>query len=156
VGIEYTTGDLFDSVPTRDNRTNIVCHVCNDIGKWGSGFVVPLGRKYPSTKITYLAAKDNLTLGKTQFVPLLDGKLIVANMIAQHGIRKENNKIPLQYDALEKCMLEVADYCKKYPDVRILAPKFGSDRAGGDWGKIENIIKKTWTDIDVTIFILGR
>jgi hypothetical protein len=37
-----------------------------------------------------------------------------------------------------------------------MAPKFGSERAGGDWNEIEPLIKDLWTSqgFPVTIFFL--
>ena len=78
--MKYVEGDLFAHVPTPDTIT-IVAHVCNNIGAWGAGFVVPLGRRYPNAKQLYHAASADLKLGWTQFVTSDDGNVLVANMV---------------------------------------------------------------------------
>jgi hypothetical protein len=45
--ITYIVGDATD--PQGQGKKMIV-HVCNDIGAWGLGFVVPLGTKFPKAK----------------------------------------------------------------------------------------------------------
>lgn len=51
---KYVVGDLFDLIPNQQTPPIVVPHVCNDIGKFGAGFVVPLGKKYPEAKLAYL------------------------------------------------------------------------------------------------------
>jgi hypothetical protein len=155
--IKYVTGDLFEDI----GQEVVICHVVNNIHAWGSGFVVPLGKKYPKSKECYLNWKD-IKLGDTQFVLGEDNSVIVANMCAQNGISnysRTKNVRPLNYGALASCMEDVAErifeedvfYDSK---LSIKAPLFGSALAGGDWNIIEELIEYIWKDIDVTIYQL--
>lgn len=152
--ITYKVGDLFENINSVKNKI-IIPHIVNNNKKWGSGFVVPLGNKWPIAKETYLNAPD-LFLGETQFVKVSDSDntIWVANMIAQNGLIGPMNPKPIKYSALIKCMQKVADTVVKNNYTEIYAPMFGSQRAGGNWELIEELINEIWKDIPVTIFKL--
>ena len=41
--IQYREGDLFDFVPSQSSHeTAYICHVANNVGAWGAGFVLPV------------------------------------------------------------------------------------------------------------------
>jgi hypothetical protein len=144
--IKYLKGDLFNFV----KPGVIIPHVVNNKGKMAAGFVVPLCRKYPKVKNDYYALYHNtgLFLGDTQFVRPCEG-VWVANMIAQTLYDRGR---PLRYNRLCRCMESVADFCDNN-DLKILAPKFGSALAGGNWDFITELIQDIWIDrgIEVTI-----
>jgi hypothetical protein len=138
----------------------------NDCRAWGSGFVVPLGRKFPEAREKYLGWCDTkgydmpysnyprLGLGNTQFVEVVKDKITVANMMAQTlgGTR------PLYYNYLSKCMDEVAVFASK-KNARIIAPMFGSGLAGGNWEFVEALLEDCWLDNDIPVdiyYILGK
>jgi len=169
--INYHKGDLFPYVDKLEfDGLIVIPHVCNDKKAWGSGFVVPLGKKYPRAKEFYL--NQNIELGKAQLVPVAgfvqtDGvpysqlgsrKVIVANMVAQ----TLGGKRPLYYNHLVKCMEQVqaltTRYAKSYPGktAMIITPMFGSDRAGGNWDFISELIEDCWLKqaIPVTVCVL--
>lgn len=162
--IKYKQGDLFKYI-SNDEKSKIICHIVNDVGCWGSGFVVPLGRYFPKSKLEYLSSvekskKVNLPLlGYCQIVDC-SMKTYVANMCAQTGIMshstgdraKVNNK-PIRYTALVDCMRYVADFVE-LNDCEIHCPRFGSDRAGGNWEFIEELIEEIWGDFEVRIYHL--
>jgi hypothetical protein len=159
--IKYLTGDLFAQIP-KDKKI-VIPHVCNDIGGWGSGFVVPLAKHFPEARRRYLQwfqRKYDLESGvpfergETQIIrvdlPFLPdgGEVYVANMIAQEGVVSPSNPRPIDYGALANCMDTVADRCMQVMDLgtplEIHAPKFGSGLAGGDWSEIEIMIRENW------------
>lgn len=168
--IKYVEGDLFGSAEADVGGTIVIPHVCNDKGAWGSGFVVPLGRRFPAAKERYhrwcQQKVDDLgnkpfQLGQTQIVPLafLQGRfIIVANMLAQ----TLGGKRPLYYQYLAMCMEEVARYCrdiqkKDTDEIHIHAPAFGAGLACGDWNIIKELIEDTWirdSKFSVTIYYL--
>ena len=174
MSIKYRYGDLFEIEKTFDEPI-VIAHVCNNQGKWGSGFVIPLGRKYPLAKYEYLDwyhehaetpdYQKKVTglpyktivyedvffeLGNLQVVEVYPDKRYVANMVAQElgGFR------PLFYNHLCKCMDEVANLIKdeELPN-KIIAPQFGAGLAGGNWHIIKELINDCWcrNGIDVTI-----
>lgn len=152
--ITYIWGDLFEGIPMPLDRdvSIVIPHICNNIGAWGSGFVVPLGNKYPMSRKVYLAKNEDsgLELGTVHYAHV-DSKVYVANMIAQDGIsakstgnRHRVNSKPIRYAALCKCLEEVNN---QFADCDIYAPKFGSGLAGGNWEFIEELIDEILTDV---------
>lgn len=163
----YVEGDLFTLAP-KAGGTVAIPHVCNDVGAWGAGFVVPLANKYPQSRASYLAwfkgdapescvylGGPQFALGNTQMIAVAsDPDVLVCNMIAQHrtgGVR------PLRYNALAACMESVGRELKNhYPEPSIHAPLFGAGLAGGNWDFIEKLIEDCWLsrDVPVTIYYL--
>lgn len=159
--IKYKQGDLFDHVEEFSGYT-IIPHIVNNLGIWGSGFVIPLGKKFPSSKKMYLKHWESFKLGQTLLVKC--GDVYVAHMFAQEGIsslstgpQSSVNSKPIRYVALVNCLQEIRNVVdsSKVP-CRIVAPKFGSLRSGGDWTVIEALIEEIWTDLDVTIIEFGE
>jgi len=139
---------------------NFIVHCCNDIGVMGAGVAKALYTKWPAVKTKYLELfeKESLKLGDIQLVNV-EPKLIIANMIGQHGI-KENNKDrpPIRYGSIALAMNKITRLCHYLAndDCHIHAPKFGSDLAGGKWEIIEALIHDLWIDnnIPVTVYEL--
>jgi O-acetyl-ADP-ribose deacetylase (regulator of RNase III) len=51
--ITYLTGDATAPVGT---GTKIIAHVCNDIGRWGKGFVLVISKRWPEPEHAFKAA----------------------------------------------------------------------------------------------------
>jgi hypothetical protein len=81
---KYVVGDLFGLMPNYgpETQTPLIPHICNDLGGWGSGFVVPLGKRYPEAEAAYrkwhrerldplvaLNVPNYFELGKVQIIP---------------------------------------------------------------------------------------
>lgn len=160
--INYHNGCLFKYIESEKfNGSCIICHCVNDISVMGSGFVVPLYTKWPIVKQLY--HQWDMSLGKTQIIivgdSLVGGKdIFVANMCAQSGIcskstgpRSKVSSKPIRYASLVRCMEDVAHYVRMYKIDNIVAPMFGSDRAGGTWDFIVELIYEIWKDLNVTI-----
>jgi hypothetical protein len=152
--IKYVEGDIFFPISQVDkNITVFVPHVCNDKHAWGAGFVVPLGKTYPSAKRAYMDWKVDFCLGETDFVTVSDN-VVVCNMVAQTlgGDR------PLFYNHLSSCLEKVAKRVLSSPvKYKIMCPAFGAGLAGGDWKIIKELINDSWIrrGIDVTVFYLN-
>jgi hypothetical protein len=160
--MKYQEGNLFDHI----KDTVVIPHLCNNEGVWGRGFVIPLTQRYPEAKASYerLFADDSKpSLGYVDFVR--SGDVVVANMIAQvidlespqdmewMGIR------PVRYNALVKCMDQVADWIQdNLRHAKIYCPLFGARLAGGNWLYIKELIRDCWEDrgISVTVFYLPK
>lgn len=141
-------GDLFDFIIELDNI--IIPHVVNNIYKWGAGFVVPLGKRFPEAKKAF-SLNMKPVLGSVEYV-FSDGVLI-ANMYAQNGCLSRNNTHPLDYDALRSCMVDVSNRATALGS-RIVAPAFGCGLAGGDINIVYDMINDIWNHHDVTICVL--
>lgn len=156
--LNYIEGNLFENIPL--DKVVIIPHVCNNIGGWGSGFVVPLEKAYPKAAEDY-RSKTSYILGEVQFVRVVN--VFIANMIGQNGVRGSNNPHPLIYDALQKAMRRVKYFAQDLKflldgkkELEILAPQFGCGLAGGDWNIVEQMIKDYWAEeFAVTVFKYG-
>ncbi len=124
----------------RGDGTKIICHICNDIGAWGAGFVLAISKRWSEPEDTY--KEGDLTLGSVSIVEV-EKDIIVANMIAQHGIHPDKDGVPpIRYGALRQCLTAVNTLAKKI-DATIHMPKIGTGLAGGNWDIIYKIIQKT-------------
>ena len=132
--IQYLKGDA--TRPQGDGK-KIICHICNNIGAWGAGFVLTLSKRWKEPEIAY-KNKTNYSLTDVDFINVTDN-ITIANMIAQNGIRNPNNKKPINYAALRICLNEVNDFAYRN-NASIHMPKIGTGLAGGDWNIIEKII----------------
>jgi hypothetical protein len=169
--LRYVEGDVL-ALKDADPTTVLIPHVCNDVGVWGAGFVVPLGAKWPAARDRYAAWHRQIEippaatypggltfkLGATQITEVqarteTDPRVIVCNMVAQRGV---GGPRPLRYNALAACMDQVAGEAKKYADPVIRAPLFGAGLAGGTWEFIELLIADCWLarGLPVSIYYL--
>lgn len=154
--ITYTNGDA--TVPQVNDGIRLIIHICNDIGAWGRGFVLAISKKWSAPEMEYKNwAKENneespFKLGQTQFVQV-EPTIIIANMIAQKGLRKFAGERVVQYDALESCLNIVATKCLDLTSpISIHAPRIGTGLGGGNWNDIELILTRTLKDIPVFIY----
>ena len=179
MAFKYIEGDLFQPVKAdKELDVTVIAHICNDIGVFGAGFVVPLAKHFPKAKEQYLKwhregttsvyhcdykiknEAGQFEIGKTQFVEASD-KIIVANMVAQRDIGPsfEDGKMvpPIRYDQLKKCMYAVREFVQfsffEGKKVRIACPMFGAGLAGGDWDTIANMIGLIWSEQDIPVNI---
>lgn len=157
--IKYIKGDA--TAPEGEGN-KFVCHVCNDEGRWGRGFVMALSRRWKRPEMLYRtwhrggkeSDKVRFKLGEIQLVQV-ENEITVVNMIGQKGIRKWGNKPPIRYDAVKACLEKVAAYAKKH-DASVHMPRIGCGLAGGKWEKIEEIIQSVLckNNIEVTVYDL--
>jgi len=148
--IIYLNGDATNPI---GSGKKIICHICNDIGAWGAGFVLALSKRWKQPEALYREIKvQNLYLGNVQFVEVSED-IIVANMIAQHGITKmgydDADEPPIRYVALRACLAEVNDRAYR-TNATIHMPRIGCGLAGGDWSVVEKIIQEVLT---VNVFV---
>lgn len=146
--IIYVKGDLFDT------DADIIAHGCNCVGGYGSGVAKTMGEQYPKARKAYYEKfnGEGWTLGDVQFV-YCPGK-IIANSATQHAYLPRG-RCHADYPAIEKAMKLVKDFAKQN-NMSVAIPKIGAGLAGGDWNKIEGILKKIFTDHDITVYVLGN
>lgn len=163
---------LFNSIEKRISAANSGCtvfvpHVCNNVDMFGAGFAAQVADKYPSVKANYhMLGKSFLSknMGYSQIVKVKEDtkykhKLYFVNMIAQNGIRSQNNIRPLNYLGLVKSMVSLSafidnntGFLNKTESIEIHCPKFGSGLAGGNWLFIQELIKDIWSKYPVIIY----
>ena len=146
IEINYVKGDA--TYPIGDGN-KIISHICNTENKWGAGFVMAISKKWYAPELAYRKKKE-YKLGTVDFIRVEDD-IIVANMIAQKGIgRDEQGNPPIRYDALRTALIQVNNHAI-LTNSTIHAPRFGAGLSGGDWKVIEQIIKDVMT-VPVTIY----
>ncbi len=139
MALHYLTGDA--TAPQRAAPW-VIAHVCNDIGRWGRGFVLPLAKRWPEAKRAFLERSRGagLALGEVQFVELEDG-CSVANMIGQRGIYRRGRKdAPIRYEALAQCLSRLNEYALAR-GMSVHMPRVGAGLAGGDWREVESLLR---------------
>ena len=153
--IIYAVGDA--TLP-QGQGPGIIAHVCNDIGQWGKGFVVPLGKRYPDAEKQYREwFQQNappFALGRVQFVEVAPD-LWVANMIGQRGIARRGGLPPVRYDALRECLRCVGEFALEQK-AYVQMPRIGCGLAGGKWEEVSLLIEEELiaNDVQVTIYDL--
>jgi O-acetyl-ADP-ribose deacetylase (regulator of RNase III) len=159
----HVTGD---ATKLQGQGPKILTHCVNDQGRFGAGFVVALGKKWPLVKEAYLAwyrhseempgiATGIMGLGEAQLVQV-EEDLWVASIVGQHGVGMgSGGRAPIRYDALNKGLVAVCRWAQDFK-ASVHAPRLGSGLAGGHWGNIEKMLKTEIADkgIDVTIYDL--
>jgi O-acetyl-ADP-ribose deacetylase (regulator of RNase III) len=152
--IGYLVGDA-----TRPNGTGarIIVHVCNDLGRWGKGFVLALLARWAEPETRYRewsrgGAAVPFALGQVQFVEV-EPVLWVANVLGQHGIRKAGAAPPIRYQAVRAGLTIVAQFAQAH-NATIHMPRIGTGLAGGDWETISQLIREELCarDIPVTVY----
>ena len=148
--ITYVQGDATQPIGP---SPQIIIHVCNDVRKWGAGFVLALTRRFGlQPKKQFLAMEPRLgTVGLVN----VGNNVYVANMIAQHGVGRSNPK--LDYKALEAC-LHTVFATAQYHKCTLHGPMFGAGLAGGNWNKIAAMLQKMCQkySTSITIYQYGR
>lgn len=152
---------------TATDKVKVITHVCNDIGGWGSGFVLALNKTfgtgpkddYKAWHKGYHSDEQRFALGEVQFVEVFHDEdiIYVANMIGQHMTgTDEDGRSPVRYGAIAEAMNKVGQWVKGFPmGAEIHAPMFGAGLAGGNWEVLEHMIREIWVDkydLDVTIY----
>lgn len=138
--ITYIKGD---ATCPQAKGIKIICHVCNDIGGWGKGFVLAVSRRWKQPEAEYrtwhaAGKRGGFGLGAVQFVQV-EPYIWVANMVGQRGIKRGNSGPPIRYEAVADCLKQVAVKAHEL-GASVHMPRIGCGLAGGEWSKIEPLI----------------
>ena len=162
--INYVVGDA-----TRPGikGSRIIAHICNNHGKWGSGFTVAVSSRWQAPERLYrqwyraeIYEGVPFRLGEVQFIDvgynfekLEDRGIWIANMISQNGLRSASNPKPVCYDSLLICLRTLS---KKALDLQaeVIMPRIGIGRGGGKWEVIEpmNMEELVKKGVPVTVY----
>lgn len=148
--IQYIIGDATDPI---GNGPKIISHICNDVGAWGSGFVLAISKRWAAPERKYRAwhrSGDGFGLGRIEFVRVVDATW-VCNMIAQAGIRGDGPLV--RHEALATCLNQVAREAKRQ-GASVHMPRIGCGLAGGTWAHVGPIVESELTGIDVFVYDL--
>jgi O-acetyl-ADP-ribose deacetylase (regulator of RNase III) len=135
--ITYLQGDA--TKPIKPNF--VICHVCNNRGAWGAGFVLALSKMWKEPERSYRewfeSKSDTFQLGNVQFVSVLP------DVWAQNNYRRRKDSpdtVFLDYDALNTALEKVCSFASER-ELSVHMPRIGCGLAGGKWDLIEPIIK---------------
>ena len=149
--ITYLKGDA--TLPEGKGK-KIIAHVCNDIGRWGKGFVMAIAARWNAPEAEYRSwhqRGDGFALGAIQLVRV--GPWIwIANMIAQRGTKPSSNGPPIRYDAVETCLKQLAVRARDL-GASVHMPRIGCGLEGGTWDEIEPIIQRTLVAANVDVYV---
>ena len=156
-GITYLKGD---ATCPQAKGVKIICHVCNDLGGWGKGFVLAISRRWPQPEADYrvwhaAGADEGFGLGAVRFVQV-EPYIWVANMIGQHGVLARDGVPPVRYAAIRQALERVAAFaCEHVAAVHM--PRIGCGLAGGTWDAVGPIVEQTLCDsgVNVTVYDLA-
>ncbi|HWE97678.1 MAG TPA: macro domain-containing protein [Tepidisphaeraceae bacterium] len=153
--IHYLVGDA--TAPQGDGP-RIIAHVCNDLGRWGRGFVLALSKRWHEPEARFRAWHRNevqgappFELGQVQFVAI-ESDLWVANMIGQHGIVPKDGVQPVRYEAIRSALMTVSRFAKEH-HASVHMPRIGCGVAGGTWDIVGPIVQQTLADAGVNVFV---
>jgi len=149
--IQYITGDA--TAPIGDCN-KIIAHICNDVGKWGKGFVLAISKRWPQPKAEFvnLHARQSLKLGVVQLVRVQKA-IWVANMVAQRDTVAHGGLPPIRYGALLECLKELGLYAHQL-QASVHMPRIGCGLAGGKWERVEPLIVETLPGTQVFVYDL--
>jgi len=139
-----------------EGNFDIIIHGCNCFCTMGGGIARSIADKwydvYEADKETELGDKNKLgSYTKAEIKNSVGGTFTVINAYTQFGFSMGGDVF--EYDALKQALVGVRD---EFDKCRIGLPMIGAGLAGGDWGRIEGIIKEVLDDkFDVTIVVYG-
>lgn len=151
--INYLKGD---ATTPQAKGNKIIAHVCNDLGGWGKGFVLAISNKWDEPEKRYRQwhrdrANNDFGLGVVQFIQV-EEYIWIANMIGQRGMKAGSKGPPVRYEAIEKCLIQVAKQAE-ITSASVHMPRIGCGLAGGTWNKIEPIIDKTLISNKIPVYV---
>lgn len=157
--INYIIGDATNP---RGQGNKLIVHICNNEGAWGAGFVLAISQKWKEpekhykewfkTKEEKLPNKPRL--GNNEIIKV-EPDIWIANMIAQNGLSRSDNRPLVNYVALRKCLRKVSVFAKGN-GVSVHMPRIGCGIAGGKWEDVEPIVLEELCrrGVDVTVYDL--
>jgi hypothetical protein len=143
-----------DATKPRGPGKKIIAQVVNSSAAMGFGFGKALAKNYPIVKDKlkeWHANKAEFQLGNTNLVKI-DENLYVLQMLAQKGIFAKGNDIPLRYDELRKCLIQLREAAIEL-NCSIHMNAIGSGNAGGDWNIIIGMIHDELVNYDLRVNI---
>ncbi len=151
--INYLKGD---ATCPQSKGVKVICHICNDLGGWGKGFVLALSRRWKEPEQQYRSwyadrANSDFALGAVQMVQV-EPYIWVANMVAQRGIKRGSSGPPIRYEAVAECLRKVAAAASQLK-ASIHMPRIGCGLAGGDWSRIEPLVLENLCGQELTVTV---
>lgn len=146
-----------DATSPRTFGPKIIAHVCNDRGGRGKGFVPALSRRRPEPEQEHRSwhhgrAGDDFGLGAVRPVPV-SPDVRVADVVAQHGVRRGSGGPPIRYRASDTCPSRLAEHALE-PATTVHMPHSGCGRAGEHWERVQPLVEERLSSqgVHVTVY----
>ena len=144
-----------DASRPRGSGPRILAQIVNDSAfTWGGGFSLTVRSTWPAAQKAFRdwaeGDRRNLRLGNVH-IGLIDEKLAVASMIAQHGFGP-SPKPRIRYMALKACLEQLGEIAVQR-GATVHMPKIGSGQAGGSWNIIREFVEETVCARGVKVFV---
>jgi O-acetyl-ADP-ribose deacetylase (regulator of RNase III) len=153
MAIQYKTGDA--TYPQTEGPI-IIAHISNNLGGWGSGFVLAISKRWHAPEELYRRTAESgpLVLGTIQMANVGEDWW-VCNMVAQNGFWRLNQPkgIYVDYEALEVALKALAVEARA-KGATVVMPRIGTGLGGGSWDKVEPLILSCLQDIQVEVYDL--
>jgi O-acetyl-ADP-ribose deacetylase (regulator of RNase III) len=149
--ITYLKGDA--TAPSCEGK-KVICHICNDIGGWGAGFVLAISKRWKEPETQYrkwYKEQDKFKLGEISLVQV-EPEIYIANMIGQRGTQASKGVPPIRYEAVEQCLDTLSEKAAQL-NASVHMPRIGCGLAGGKWEEIEPLIQKTLIQKGIDVFV---
>lgn len=143
-----------DATKPRGKGKKIIAQVVNTGAALGRGFGYSLAKNYPVIKDElkkWHADKKEFVLGNSNLVEVNDS-LFVFQMLAQKGVFPTANEIPLRYNELRKCLVELRNIALEL-DCSIHMPAIGAGQAKGNWEIIIGMIHDELVNYNLKVCI---
>jgi O-acetyl-ADP-ribose deacetylase (regulator of RNase III) len=146
------TGDLIQLA--KEEEFDAILHGCNCFNTMGAGIAAGIKLSFPDA---YAVDKGTLSGDKNKLgtysigIHWMHNKnkyLKIINAYTQFSTASMQEEPPVDYYAIENALTAVN---KEFKWQHIGMPLIGCGLAGGDWDIVKDIIKKTLTDVKVTI-----
>lgn len=148
--ITYRQGDLI--ALAKQGTFDVVVHGCNCFCRMKRGIAPQMAEAFgcdhfPLEALVFEGDRNKLGQIDYQSILLPSGKeLIVVNAYTQYHWKEPGPfGIPLDYDAFLSCFSKIN---KAFPGKKVGIPKIGAGLAGGDWPRIEGILKDVCGDLE--------
>lgn len=136
----------------------IIAHCCNDLGTWGSGFVLEIDKHSLKPRESYKRwhedknnEKDcSFSLGNVMLVPINE-KQTIANIIGQAGYGFGRH---VRYQEIKKAMISIANEIDNTElKVDIVSPLLGAGLAGGTIKETYDIVYDIFSKSNINYYL---
>lgn len=150
--LEYKTDNIIFA------PEELIIHGCNAQGVMGSGVALAIRNRWPRAYAYYRGAyernKKKLELGTVIYIADFNPTpKYIGNCITQEYYGRDSSVQYCSYEAIEKCLLEVKNFCLDNNIHAFAMPKIGCGLGGGKWEVVLKIIEKVFSDTELTVVV---
>jgi O-acetyl-ADP-ribose deacetylase (regulator of RNase III) len=146
MSINYIKGNALHPI----KKPAFLCHVVNNVGKFGAGFALSMAKEYPHAKLVYME-QAAYKMGDT--IPAMMGKdFAIIHLIAQKGLPSARRPKPADLEALKTSLLDMRTMLPSGFSVHM--PKVCTGYGGYTWEEVLPVIEESLKGVEVYIYEL--